>query len=100
MPFVFVCLFIVTVFVVSAFAYPAFVALIDIEYSLAPVTCGIVVLYVPPFSEYSIVVPVGFVLTAVNALWAFPSYFPLYAVAFMVIFPIFTVAIYVAVCAS
>ena len=72
-PFVFVCFPTVTVFVVSAFAYPAFVALIDIEYVLAPVTCGIVVLYVPPFSEYSIVVPVGFVLTVVNAGCDFPS---------------------------
>ena len=72
-PLVFACGFTVTVTVFSAFIYPSFVALTDIEYVFAPVTCGIVVLYVPPFSEYSIVVPVGFVVTFDTALCAFPS---------------------------
>ena len=63
----------IIVIVFSDFIYPAFVALIDIEYLPILFTCGIVVLYVPPFNAYSIVVPVGFVLTAVNAGCAFPS---------------------------
>ena len=50
----------------------------------------------PPFIEYSIFASLGFALTFVNALCAFPSYVPLYGVALKLIVPLFTVAVYVA----
>ena len=66
-PLVFACGFTVTVTVFSAFIYPSFVALIDIEYVFASVTCGIVLLYSPFPRAYSIVAPAGFVVTLIIA---------------------------------
>ena len=60
------------------------------------VIVGIVVLYVPPFIEYSNFASLGFTLTFVIALCAFPSYVPMYGVALKLIVPFCTVAVYVA----
>ena len=53
-------------------------------------------LYVVPSVEYSIAASLGFTVTFVNALCAFPSYVPVYGVALQLIVPFLTVASYVA----
>ena len=89
-------LFIFVVSVITLVVYPALLALTVTVNDETFVIVGIVVLYVPPFIEYSIFASLGFALTFVNALCAFPSYVPLYGVALKLIVPLFTVAVYVA----
>ena len=89
-------LFTFTVSVTLCVLYPALLALTVTVNDELFVTVGIVVLYVPPFIEYSNFASLGFTLTFVNALCAFPSYVPVYGVALKLIVPLFTVASYVA----
>ena len=89
-------LFTFTVSVTLCVWYPALLALTVTVNDELFVTVGIVVLYVPPFIEYSNFASLGFTLTFVNALCAFPSYVPVYGVALKLIVPFCTVAVYVA----
>ena len=67
-PFVFVCFFIVTVFVIVFVVYPSLLAFIDIVYSSAAiVTFGITSVNFPPFREYSNLQSFGSTVTLINA---------------------------------
>ena len=80
-------LFTFTVSVVVCVLYPALLALTVTVNDEVFVIVGIVVLYVPPFIKYSNFASLGFTLTFVNALCAFPSYVPEYGVALKLIVP-------------
>ena len=85
-----------TVCVVLCVLYPALLALTVTVNDEVFVIVGIVVLYVPPFIEYSNLASLGVTFTLVYALCAFPSYVPVYGVALKLIVPFWTVASYVA----
>ena len=89
-------LFTLTVSVFICVLYPALLAFTVTVNDEVFVIVGIVVLYVPPFIEYSNLASLGVTFTLVYALCAFPSYVPVYGVALKLIVPLFTVAVYVA----
>ena len=89
-------LFTLTVSVFICVLYPALLAFTVTVNDEVFVIVGIVVLYVPPFIEYSNLASLGVTFTLVYALCAFPSYVPVYGVALKLIVPFWTVASYVA----
>ena len=89
-------LFTLTVSVFICVLYPALLAFTVTVNDDVSVIVGIVVLYVPPFIEYSNLASLGVTFTLVKALCTFPSYVPVYGVALKLIVPFWTVASYVA----